>query len=84
MTLKEELLAEIETMTETQIAEFIVMLKNMKNKNPNFEENQIKKLTIGECIAKFREELIEEKIEINPDEIWQNIRDYHPGREVIW
>jgi hypothetical protein len=40
MTLKEELLAEIETMTETQIAEFIMMLKNMKNKNPNFDRVQ--------------------------------------------
>jgi hypothetical protein len=84
MTLKEELLAEIETMTETQIAEFIIMIKNLKTQNTNFNENEIEKLTLGECIAKFREELIEEEIEINPDEIWGNIRDYHPGREVIW
>jgi hypothetical protein len=84
MTLKEELLAEIETMTETQIAEFIIMIKNLKTQNTNFNENEIEKLTLGECIAKFRKELIEEEIEINPDEIWGNIRDYHPGREVIW
>ncbi|QYX31421.1 hypothetical protein [Sphaerospermopsis torques-reginae] len=84
MTLKEELLSEIETMTETQIAEFIMMIKNMKNEKPNFHENQVEKLTLGECIAKFREKLIEESIEINPDEIWGNIREYHPGREVIW
>ncbi|MBE9054726.1 hypothetical protein [Sphaerospermopsis sp. LEGE 08334] len=54
MTLKEELLAEIETMTETQIAEFIIMIKNLKTQNTNFNENEIEKLTLGECIAKFR------------------------------
>ncbi|WP_413171394.1 hypothetical protein [Anabaena azotica] len=25
----------------------------------------------------------EEEIAINPDEVWGNIRDYVPGREVI-
>jgi hypothetical protein len=43
-----------------------------------------KKLSLGESIAQFRQELIEEGIEINPDEIWENIHDYSSGREVIW
>ena len=70
MTSKEQLFAEIETMTETQIAEFLMIVKNIKIKNENPPENLINKLSLGKCIAKFREELIEEKIEINPDDIW--------------
>ena len=43
-----------------------------------------KKPSLSESIAQFRQELIDEEIEINPDEVWGNIRDYVPGREVIW
>ena len=43
-----------------------------------------KESSLWESIAQFRQELIDEEIEINPDEVWGNIRDYVPGREVIW
>ncbi len=43
-----------------------------------------KKLSLSESIAKFRQELINEEIEINPDYVWENIRNYSPGREVVW
>ena len=42
------------------------------------------KSSLSESIAQFRQELIDEKIEINPNEVWGNIRDYVPGDEVIW
>jgi translation initiation factor 2B subunit (eIF-2B alpha/beta/delta family) len=37
-----------------------------------------KKLSLSESISQFRQELIEEKIEINPDEVWGNISHYAP------
>jgi hypothetical protein len=43
-----------------------------------------RKPSIGESIAQFQQELIDEEIEINPDEVWENVRDYSPGREVVW
>jgi len=49
-------------------------IETIKNENP--PENLINKLSFGECIAKFREELIQEEIEINPDDIWDDIRNY--------
>jgi cellobiose PTS system EIIB component len=35
-----------------------------------------------ESLQQFRREMIEEGIEINPDEIWKDVRDRSPGREV--
>ena len=43
-----------------------------------------KESSLSESIAQFRQESIDEEIEINPDEVWGNIRDYVPGREVSW
>jgi hypothetical protein len=49
-----------------------------------FAKPMDEKSSLSESIAQFRQELIDEEIEINPDEVWGNIRDYVPGREVIW
>lgn len=35
-----------------------------------------------ESLQQFRQEIIEEGIEIDPDEVWKNVRDKSPGREV--
>jgi hypothetical protein len=35
------------------------------------------------ALQKFRQEIIKEGIDINPDEIWGDVRDRSPGREVI-
>ncbi|WP_066377288.1 MULTISPECIES: type II toxin-antitoxin system Phd/YefM family antitoxin [unclassified Anabaena] len=35
-----------------------------------------------QSLAQFRQEIIEEGIEIDPDEIWRDVRDKSPGREV--
>ena len=37
----------------------------------------------GKSLAAFRERLEIEKIDINPDEVFKDVRDRSPGREVI-
>lgn len=37
----------------------------------------------GKSLEKFRQEMRIEELEINPDEIFGNVRDRSPGREVI-
>jgi prevent-host-death family protein len=37
----------------------------------------------GKSLAAFRERLAIEEIEIDPDEIFKDVRDRSPGREVI-
>jgi cellobiose PTS system EIIB component len=37
----------------------------------------------GTALRKFRQELIEEGLEINPDEVFKDVRDRSPGREVV-
>lgn len=36
-----------------------------------------------ESVERFRQEIIEERIEIDPDEVWKDVRDKSPGREII-
>ena len=68
--------------------QFIMIAGIPENSKSNFFEEFVtpvnKKPTLSESIAQFRQELIDEEIEINPDEVWENIRNYVPGREVIW
>ena len=37
----------------------------------------------GKSLAAFRERLEIEKIDIDPDEVFKDVRDQSPGREVI-
>jgi cellobiose PTS system EIIB component len=37
----------------------------------------------GTALKKFRQELIEEGLDLNPDEVFRDVRDRSPGREVI-
>ncbi|CAD5941528.1 Antitoxin [Planktothrix tepida] len=46
--------------------------ERLVNKAPGFWES----------LQQFRQEMIEEGIEIDPDEVWKNVRDKSPGREV--
>ena len=41
------------------------------------------KSSFSSALKKFREELIEEGIEIDPDEVWGDVLSTSPGREVI-
>ncbi|MEH2340194.1 MAG: type II toxin-antitoxin system Phd/YefM family antitoxin [Nostoc sp.] len=41
------------------------------------------KLGFWESVERFRQEILEEGTEISPDEVWKDIRDKSPGREVI-
>lgn len=40
------------------------------------------KLGFGEALNKFRQEMLDEGIEIDPDEVFKDVRDRSPGREV--
>lgn len=42
-----------------------------------------KKSSFSSGLKKIREELVTEGLEIDPDEIWGNLRDRSPGREVL-
>lgn len=46
--------------------------QRLLNKSPGFWES----------LQQFRQEIISEGIEINPDEVWKDVRDKSPGREV--
>jgi len=36
-----------------------------------------------ESVERFRQELMEEGTEIDPDEVWKDVRDKSPGREIV-
>ncbi len=48
-----------------------------------YERLLSRKSRFWESIERLREEMVEEGTEINPDEVWQNVRDKSPGRKVI-
>ena len=37
----------------------------------------------GAALKKFRQELVEEDMDIDPDEVFKDVRDRSPGREVV-
>jgi cellobiose PTS system EIIB component len=37
----------------------------------------------GAALKKFRRELVEEGIEIDPDKVFKDVRDRSPGREIV-
>jgi hypothetical protein len=37
-----------------------------------------------ESLTKFRERLVAENIDIDPDEVFKDVRDKSPGRDVIY
>ncbi|MUG94601.1 type II toxin-antitoxin system prevent-host-death family antitoxin [Scytonema sp. UIC 10036] len=47
-----------------------------------YERLLSEKPNFWESLQQFRQEMIEEGIEINPDEVWKDVRDRSPGREV--
>lgn len=49
-----------------------VEYKRLLNQSPGFWES----------LQQFRQEIISESIEINPDEVWKDVRHKSPGREV--
>jgi cellobiose PTS system EIIB component len=57
-----------------QVAMLIPMdeYKKLKKEKPGF----------GAALKKFRQEMIEEGIDLDPDEVFKDVRDRSPGREV--
>jgi hypothetical protein len=42
-----------------------------------------KQLGLGSSLKRFRQELTKEGLEIDPDEVFKDVRDRSPGREVV-
>lgn len=76
MTLKEILLQELETADDSVIAEIIDWVRSRKALTENAKASH--KFTLAEAIAQFREQTIAEGIEIDPEEIWGDVRDRTP------
>lgn len=49
----------------------------------DYERLTHRKPGLWESLERFRQEIIEEGIEIEPDEVWKDVRDKSPGRELI-
>ncbi|MCC5598152.1 type II toxin-antitoxin system Phd/YefM family antitoxin [Nostoc favosum] len=41
------------------------------------------KPSFWESVERFRQEIMEEGTEIDPDEVWKDVRDKSPGREIL-
>ena len=67
MTLKETILHEIETADEQLLEEVMQVIRSRTNPKST--------MTLVDAIAAYREEAIASGVEIDPDEIWGNVRD---------
>lgn len=71
MTLKETILHEIETADEQLLEAVMQVIRSRTTPKPT--------MTITDAIAAYREEAIASGVEIDPDEIWGNVRDKTPA-----
>ena len=71
MTLKEIILHEIETADEQLLEAVMQVIRSRTTPKPT--------MTITDAIAAYREEAIASGVEIDPDEIWGNVRDKTPA-----
>ena len=71
MTLKESVLQGIETADEKLLQDLLQLIRSRTVKTPM--------LTLSDAIAIYRESAIDEALDIDPDEIWGNIRDKTPA-----
>ena len=69
MTLKESVLQGIETADEKLLEDLLQLIRSRTPKT----------ITLSETIAIYRKSAIEEGLNIDPDEIWGNIRDKTPA-----
>ena len=71
MTLKEIILHEIETADEQLLEAVMQVIRSRTTPKPT--------MTITDAIAAYREEAIASGVEIDPDEIWGNVRYKTPA-----
>lgn len=71
MTLKESVLQEIETADDKLLEELLQLIRSRTIAKPT--------LTLADTIAIYRESAIVEGLDIDPEEIWGNVRDKTPA-----
>ena len=49
-----------------------------------YERLQDKPLGFGEAYSEFRRQLEQQALELDPDEVFADVRDQTPGREATW
>ena len=59
-------------------------LKAEEPKGVSVEESQPKPGNLWEAMVEWREEYAVEELDIDPDEIWGDVRERSPGREFSW
>ena len=74
MTLKETILQELETADETFLEELLRLIRWHRLSGRESRQTPKPTMTITEAIAAYRDEAIASGIEIDPDEIWGNVR----------
>ena len=67
MTLKESVLQEIETADDKLLEELLQLIRSRTIAKPT--------LTLSDTIAIYRESAIAEGLDIDPEEVWGNVRD---------
>ena len=67
MTLKESVLQEIETADDKLLEELLQLIRSRTLTKPT--------LTLSDTIAIYRESAIAEGLDIDPEEVWGNVRD---------
>ncbi len=75
MTLKETILQELETADETFLEELLRLIRWHRLSGRESRQTPKPTMTITEAIAAYRDEAIASGVEIDPDEIWGNVRD---------
>jgi hypothetical protein len=79
MTLKETILHELENADETLLEDLLRVIRWHRLSGRESRQNPKPTMTITDAIAAYREEAIASGIEIDPDEIWGNVRDKTPA-----
>ncbi len=81
LQLPPELLAQVQAIAGSpeNLQDFVI--RAIEHEIDRCQEQKPKK-DFATALRKFREQMIADGIEIDPDEIWGDVRDRSPGREV--
>lgn len=79
MTLKETVLHELETADDLLLEDLLQVIRwgSLSGRESRTTPKSI--MTLADAIAAYREEAIASGVEIDPDEIWGNVRDKTPA-----
>ncbi len=85
MTLKETILQELETADELLLEDLLQVIRWHRLSGRESRRTPKSTMTITDAIAIYRESAIAEGLDIDPDEIWGDVRDKTPAdSEARW